>query len=212
MFFPKSNPATAQLAFWGVYAVGFIARPLGAIVFGHIGDSLGRRVTLLISILAITLPTTIIGALPTYAQAGIIAPVLLAILRFVQGVAVGGEFGSAIVYLYEMAPRHRRGLLASLGQVAVSPGIILGIGACLAVLYGCSPGESTCVSRRGTDKRVYRLPSILLMLRAKGLQLEFSVCQRRGPSQQCPANTVNSSAFEISSLPNCDCHVVMAAP
>lgn len=141
VFFPKDNPAAAELAFWGVYAVGFISRPLGAVIFGHIGDSLGRRVTLLISILAITLPTTIIGALPTYAQAGIVAPVLLAVLRFIQGVAVGGEFGSAIVYLYEMAPRHRKGLVASLGQLAISPGIMLGIGACLAVLYGCSPGK-----------------------------------------------------------------------
>eukprot|EP00775_Hariotina_reticulata_P009250 gene9250-9416_t len=141
VFFPATNPTAQQLAFWGVYATGFIARPIGSIIFGHVGDSYGRRVTMLASILAVSIPTVLIGCLPTYSQAGLAGPILMAVLRFVQGLAVGGEFGSAITYLYEMAPRHRRGLIASLGQQAIAPGIILGIIACQIVLYTCSPAQ-----------------------------------------------------------------------
>eukprot|EP00775_Hariotina_reticulata_P012843 gene12843-12970_t len=87
--------------------------------FGHVGDVYGRRITMLLSILTMTIPTVLIGCLPTYHQAGIAAPILLAIMRFIQGLAVGGEFGSAIVYLYEIAPRDKKGLLASFGQQAI---------------------------------------------------------------------------------------------
>jgi MFS family permease len=91
LFFPPKNPELAEISFWAVYAVGYLARPLGAVIFGHVGDTHGRRLTLLISVLMITLPTLLIGCLPTYAHIGLAAPILMAFLRFVQGVAVGGE-------------------------------------------------------------------------------------------------------------------------
>ncbi|WIA36065.1 hypothetical protein OEZ86_007421 [Tetradesmus obliquus] len=141
VFFPPSNAAAQQLSYWAVFALGFIARPLGSILFGHLGDSRGRRVTLLWSILCVSVPTILVGCLPTYHQIGIAAPVLMAILRLVQGLAVGGEFGSAIVYLFETAPAHRKGAIASLGQAAIAPGIAFGLIACLVVMYACTPAQ-----------------------------------------------------------------------
>lgn len=90
--------------YWTIFAIGFIARPVGAIIFGWIGDTTGRRLALLISIVGIALPTVLIGCLPTYSQIGIAAPILLAIFRFVQGIALGGEYGSALIYIQEIAP------------------------------------------------------------------------------------------------------------
>ncbi|WIA30903.1 hypothetical protein OEZ86_000955 [Tetradesmus obliquus] len=141
VFFPSSSESASLLSFWGVFAVGFISRPLGAMLFGHVGDAYGRRITMLLTILLITLPTVLIGCLPSYHMIGIAAPVLLAILRFLQGLAVGGEFGGCIVYLFEIAPKHRKALFSSFGQAAIAPGIILGILVCLAVIYPCSKAQ-----------------------------------------------------------------------
>eukprot|EP00775_Hariotina_reticulata_P009249 gene9249-9415_t len=127
VFFPASSPAAQQLSFWGVYAVGFLARPIGSVLFGHIGDTKGRRTTLLISICVMAVPTVLIGCLPTYSQAGIAAPVLLAILRLIQGLAMGGEFGSALVYLHEIGPRSRQGFTGAIGFAAAMVGCLLGV-------------------------------------------------------------------------------------
>ncbi|KAI8467534.1 MAG: major facilitator superfamily domain-containing protein [Monoraphidium minutum] len=140
-FFPAKDPVTRQLSFWGVYAAGFVSRPVGSIVFGHIGDSHGRRITMLLAIAAISIPSILIGCLPTFAQAGLVAPVLMAVLRIIQGLAVGGEFGSAITYLFELAPHHRKGVTASLGQASIAPGIGLGILVVQVILYACSSEE-----------------------------------------------------------------------
>jgi MFS family permease len=91
LFFPKADETAQQLSYWAVYAAGFVARPVGAILFGHLGDARGRRQSLLLSILTMAVPSILIGALPTHAQAGDVAPVLLALLRVVQGLALGGE-------------------------------------------------------------------------------------------------------------------------
>jgi len=97
LFFPTTNPLVGTIASFGTYAVGYVARPLGGILFGHFGDKLGRKAMLSITLLIMGLGTFLIGCLPTYAQIGLWAPVLLITLRFVQGIGFGGEWGGSIL-------------------------------------------------------------------------------------------------------------------
>ena len=92
-FFPKGDEAAQALAFWGLTAIGFVSRPVGSLLFGHVGDTRGRRASLLWSILIMAVPTVLIGCIPPFTSIGIAAPVLLAVLRLFQGLAMGGEFG-----------------------------------------------------------------------------------------------------------------------
>jgi len=103
-FFPDSNTTSALLATWAVFACGFLMRPLGGAIFGDIGDRIGRRRVLVISVMLMTLPTFVLGALPTYAQIGIAASLLLIALRLIQGLSVGGEFSGSVTYMVETAP------------------------------------------------------------------------------------------------------------
>lgn len=114
LFFPQSNKAFALLLTFTVFAVGFITRPLGAAIFGSIGDKYGRKSSLLISIMLMAIPTAAIGILPTYAQIGLGAPILLMICRLLQGVAVGAEFTGTMVYMVESAPGKLRAFYGSL--------------------------------------------------------------------------------------------------
>lgn len=123
-FFPASSPFLATLMTYGIFATGFIVRPLGAILSGHIGDRRGRRQGLMLSIALMALPTFAIGCLPTYDQIGILAPILLLVCRMVQGISLGGEFSGSIVYLIEHSPRDRPGFYASWADVGSSVGMI----------------------------------------------------------------------------------------
>jgi MHS family shikimate/dehydroshikimate transporter-like MFS transporter len=131
LFFPSFAPAVGTLAAFGTYAVGFAARPVGGIVFGHFGDRLGRKAMLTLTMLIMGSGTLLIGCLPTYGQIGIWAPLLLVVLRFVQGIGLGGEWGGAVLMVVERAPPGQRGLYGSLVQmgfplgVAASTGIFL---------------------------------------------------------------------------------------
>jgi MHS family shikimate/dehydroshikimate transporter-like MFS transporter len=136
IFFPAFDPAVAIFAAFGAYAVGFVARPLGAVVFGHFGDRMGRKAMLTLTLLIMGIGTFLIGCLPTYGQIGVAAPVLLVILRLVQGLGIGGEWGGSILLAVEHAPKNRRGLFGSLVQLGYPIGVMLSIGAfaLLAVL------------------------------------------------------------------------------
>jgi MFS transporter, MHS family, proline/betaine transporter len=112
-FFPLNNALMSLLASYGVFAVAFLMRPLGGVVFGHIGDRIGRRAALLLSVVAMAIPSFAIGLLPTYATAGILAPIVLILLRSLQGLSVGGELTISIVYLGEQSDHRNRGLGAS---------------------------------------------------------------------------------------------------
>ncbi|KAL4444980.1 hypothetical protein ABPG77_004030 [Micractinium sp. CCAP 211/92] len=129
VFFPSNDPTAQTLLWWAVYAVGFVVRPLGALIFGHIGDTWGRNTTLRIAIVCMAIPTVVTGILPTYGvgpyTAGLAAPILLTIMRLLQGLAMGGEFGPAIIYLSELAPVSWRGRLVACLQMAVNVGMIL---------------------------------------------------------------------------------------
>lgn len=133
LFFPADNPAISLFASFGAFAAGFLVRPLGGLLFGRIGDLMGRQRAMLVSILSMAVPTVMMGFLPTYATAGFLAPILIVTLRMVQGLSVGGEFTSSLVYLAEQAPSHRRALLAIWGNWGASAGILVGSGVGWAV-------------------------------------------------------------------------------
>lgn len=125
-FFPKTgNEYDGIIAAFLTYAVGFVARPLGGIVFGHIGDKLGRKHTLQVTILMIGVATFLMGCLPTFATIGLWAPILLVALRFIQGFALGGEWGGAVLLVAEQSPDHERGFWSSWPQAAVPLGNLL---------------------------------------------------------------------------------------
>lgn len=140
-FFPPSNPTAQALSFWGVFAVGFVARPAGSILFGHIGDVYGRKPCLISTVSIMGVATVLIGCLPTYHHIGLAAPVLLALLRLVQGLAMGGEFGCSLVYLHEVAPPKRKGLSGSMGFAAAIGGIGFGTAMVMIVDAACSPDQ-----------------------------------------------------------------------
>jgi MHS family shikimate/dehydroshikimate transporter-like MFS transporter len=128
IFFAAGDPALATIAAFGTYAVGFLSRPLGAAIFGHYGDRVGRKAMLAVTIIVMGIGTFLIGLLPTYQQIGIAAPVLLIGLRFLQGIGLGGEWGGAVLMVVENCPTHRRGLLGSSVQIGNPIGNIAAIG------------------------------------------------------------------------------------
>ncbi len=125
-FFPPGDEAVALIATFGIFAVGFLMRPLGAMFFGYIGDKFGRKNALALSILLMAFPTACIGLLPTYQAIGIWAPILLTLIRLVQGIAVGGEFGGSIVYLVEHASEKNRNFIGSLSMLSMLIGLLSG--------------------------------------------------------------------------------------
>jgi len=126
LFFPEGDPATGTLLAFATFGVGFIFRPLGGILFGHIGDRIGRRATLVLTTGIMGVSTGVIGLLPTYDSIGIWAPVLLVFLRVVQGLGAGAEFGGASTLLAEHAPQGRRGFFTSFAQTGVQIGLLTG--------------------------------------------------------------------------------------
>src|SRR5690606_31799513 len=133
LFFPESDPLTGTLLAFATYAIGFVARPLGGLVFGHYGDKLGRKKLLVLSLLLMGGATFLMGLLPTYASIGVAAPLLLVFLRLVQGFAVGGEWGGAVLIVSEHGDERRRGFWASWPQAGVPAGNLLAT-AVLAIL------------------------------------------------------------------------------
>ena len=126
LFFPRLDPVAGTIAVFGIFWAGFLARPIGGIVFGHYGDRLGRKPVMIITLTMMGLATAAMGFLPTYDAIGVWAPVLVLVLRFLQGFALGGESTGAPVYIAESAPAQKRGLFASIIQSGGQAGIVLG--------------------------------------------------------------------------------------
>jgi MHS family shikimate/dehydroshikimate transporter-like MFS transporter len=123
LFFPKFDPVTGTIAALGTYAAGFFARPIGAWIFGHYGDRIGRKKMLILTMIITALGTFAIGLMPTYNQIGVLAPILLIVLRILQGIGLGGEWGGASLMVLEHAPANRRGFYGSLVQVGFPLGV-----------------------------------------------------------------------------------------
>ncbi len=128
LFFPSADPAVGTLLAFATFAAGFVARPVGGLIFGHIGDRVGRKKTLVATMLIMGVATFLIGVIPTHAAIGIWAPIALVVLRLAQGVAVGGEWGGAVLMAVEYAPPGKRGLYGSLPQIGLAIGLMLGTG------------------------------------------------------------------------------------
>ncbi|MFD5746876.1 MFS transporter [Streptomyces sp. NPDC127033] len=127
-FFPNLSPLNATLASFSTYAVAFLARPIGSIVFGHFGDRVGRKTVLVASLLLMGLSTALVGLLPGYATLGVWAPLLLVLLRFLQGIGIGGEWGGAVLLAVEHAPHGRRGMYAAFPQLGPPVGFAAATG------------------------------------------------------------------------------------
>src|SRR5256885_17091914 len=127
-FFPQGDEVSALLATFLAYGLGFVARPLGGIILGRVGDTHGRKTALLITIALMAIGTVMVGLLPTYAAIGIAAPLLLVVARLMQGFSAGGEWGSSTAYIVEWAPPNQRGFYGSFQQISVVAGILLGTG------------------------------------------------------------------------------------
>jgi metabolite-proton symporter len=139
LFFPDSSPHAGTLAAFATYAVGFAARPVGAAIFGHYGDRIGRKATLVATLLLMGISSALIGLLPTYSDIGLWAAVLLVVLRVAQGIGVGGEWGGSVLLAMEWGPKNRRGFVASWPQIGVPIGLLLGNGA--VILFSKTVGN-----------------------------------------------------------------------
>src|SRR3954453_19663570 len=133
VFFPPGNATAALLSAFGTYAAGFLVRPFGALVFGRVGDLVGRKYTFLVTIVVMGFSTFAVGLLPTFQTIGWAAPILLVSLRLLQGLALGGEYGGAATYVAEHAPDNRRGYATSWIQTTATLGFFLS----LIVIYLC---------------------------------------------------------------------------
>src|SRR5437764_146198 len=127
IFFPSDNPTASALAAFAAYAAGFLVRPFGAVFFGALGDIIGRKYTFLVTITVMGLATVLVGLLPTHAQIGIAAGIILVILRLAQGLALGGEYGGAAIYVAEHAPDNKRGLYTSWIQTTATLGFFFSL-------------------------------------------------------------------------------------
>src|SRR6478672_3881965 len=170
LFFPTFDPLVGTILAFATFAVGFIARPLGGIVFGHYGDRLGRKNVLVVTLLLMGLATFAIGVLPTYASIGVWAPILLVVVRFLQGLGLGGEWGGAVLMTLESGHPERRGLNASWPQVGVPFGLLLANG--VLSLMGAVTSDSAFLSWG------WRIPFLLSgLLVIVGLWIRMSIAE-----------------------------------
>jgi len=175
LFFPKSDPFIGQLASYGVFWVGFLGRPIGGIIFGHFGDRIGRKTILVATLTIMGVATFLVGLLPTYSRIGVWAPLLLIALRLCQGVAVGGEWGGAVLMAAEHAHARFKGLLASCPQMGVPLGLILAsvVFNAVAPRYSASGNASAAFLSIG-----WRIPFLFsLLLVAIGLLVRLSIAE-----------------------------------
>ena len=141
LFYPPGNDTFAYIAYLATFAVGFVVRPFGALFFGRIGDIVGRKYAFLVTLLIMGGATAVIGFLPTYSQIGIAAPIILLLIRVLQGLALGGEYGGAAVYVAEHVPDNRRGFYTSFIQITATLGLFLSLAVILIVQNTMSPDQ-----------------------------------------------------------------------
>jgi metabolite-proton symporter len=170
LFFPASTPYAGAMASFATYAVGFVARPLGAAIFGHWGDRIGRKATLIVTLLVMGISSAVVGILPGTAAIGPAAPLILVLLRLVQGVAIGGEWSGSVLIAMEWGDQKKRGLLGSFAQLGVPMGLVLGTGGMTLL--------SLTLSAEQFDAWGWRIPFLFsLVLVGIGLLIRLSILE-----------------------------------
>ena len=181
-FFPAQDAVSSLIAAFGVFAAGFVMRPFGSLVFGHIGDKIGRKLALTASVLLMAIPTFLIGLLPTYEQIGVTASVLLVLLRLLQGLSVSGEYTTSVIFLVERSSSGHRGLLGSFAP----------FGACGGVLLGSAVGAAitTALDRASVNSWGWRIPFILgIVVGVFGLYLRRHLIEDGAAERQFAAGS-----------------------
>ena len=195
-FFPQGDEVTALLSTFLAYGLGFVARPLGGIILGRLGDTHGRKIALLITIALMAAGTVLIGILPTYAAIGIAAPLLLVVARLMQGFSAGGEWGSSTAYIVEWAPPNQRGFYGSFQQMSVVAGLLLGSGVAAVINTVLTPDQM--------DAWGWRVPFLLGgILGPVGLWMRRTI-------DETPAYT-KAKAEPVARTPSAESNWVMAA-
>jgi MFS transporter, MHS family, shikimate and dehydroshikimate transport protein len=173
VFFPKTDPFVGQLASYGIFWVGFLGRPLGGVVFGHFGDKIGRKAMLIVTLAIMGVATFLVGLLPTYDRIGVWAPLMLIALRLCQGIAVGGEWGGAVIMAAEHAEPRFKGLLASCPQIGVPLGLILA-----SVIFNQVTTHAAAHETAAFGGMAWRIPFLFsIVLVAIGLAVRFSISE-----------------------------------
>ena len=176
-FFPHEDAVAQLLSAFGVFAIGYVMRPVGGAVVGHIGDRFGRRAALTFSVAAMAIPTFLIGLLPGYATLGVAAPIALTLLRMVQGLSVGGEYTSSMVFLVERAPDGRRGVMGALAAGGAGGGTLLG--------SAVGAGFAASMSNAALDAWGWRIPFLLgLVVGIAGYLLRRHVLETAPPERR----------------------------
>lgn len=185
LFYPQGNNTLALIAYLSTFAVGFVVRPFGALFFGRIGDVVGRKYAFLITLLIMGGATALIGFLPTYATIGIAAPIILLVIRILQGLALGGEYGGAAVYVAEHVPDHRRGFYTSFIQITATMGLFVSLAVILII--------QNTMSKEAFTAWGWRLPFVISILLV-GISLYVRVRMKESPIFQHIKSTGMTSA------------------
>ena len=190
LYFPNHEPLVSTLLAYTTFAIGFVARPVGGVLFGHFGDRIGRKSMLVLTLSLMGVATALIGLLPTYDQIGIAAPLLLLLLRVVQGLGLGGEWGGAVLMVYEYAPEARRGYYASLVQIGLSIGLCLSAGV-VALMSMLPAGDFLAWGWRIAFIASFLLVAVGLYIRLKIMETpEFERLRSAGAHLPMPFTTM----------------------
>jgi MFS transporter, MHS family, shikimate and dehydroshikimate transport protein len=187
LYFPAGDPVVSTLLAYTTFAVGFVTRPLGGVIFGHFGDRIGRKSMLILTLMIMGVATMLIGLVPTYAQIGILAPIALLALRVLQGIGLGGEWGGAVLMTYEYAEPDQRGFYASLPQIGLSIGLCLASGVVALLSYTLTDEQFLAWGWRAAFGLSFVLVIIGLYIRLNIMETpEFAKLKQEGAEAKVP--------------------------
>jgi metabolite-proton symporter len=199
LYFPAGDPVVATLLAYATFAVGFVTRPLGGIVFGHFGDRIGRKSMLILTLMIMGVATMLIGLVPTYAQIGVWAPIALLVLRVLQGIGLGGEWGGAVLMTYEYASPKERGFYASLPQIGLSIGLCLASGVVAVLSFTLTDEQFLAWGWRVAFGLSFVLVLIGLYIRLNIMETpEFSKLKEQGAEAKVPfVSMISENSKEV---------------
>ncbi|WP_250452989.1 MFS transporter [Caballeronia sp. ATUFL_M2_KS44] len=187
LYFPSSDPLISTMLAYGTFAVGFLSRPLGGVIFGHFGDRIGRKSMLVMTLTIMGVATVLIGVVPTYAQIGIWAPSLLLLLRVLQGIGLGGEWGGAVLMAFEYAPENKRGFYASIPQIGLALGLCLSSGVVAGLSLNLTDAQFLAWGWRVAFFLSFALVAIGMYIRLNVMETpEFARIRKTGTEARMP--------------------------